>query len=444
MSTPVSQPPQRHRIREWRHSAATKLRRGVVACLGPGLITGASDDDPSGIATYSQAGAHFGYGLLWTTILTLPLMAAIQEISARIGRATGRGLARNLRLNYPKPLVYGVVLILCVANITNLGADIGAMGEALHLITGGPGYLRVVFALALTTMSVLMQIFFSYTRYTNFLKYLTISLLVYVGAGFVIHVDWASALTNTVVPAVQFQPAYISMLVAVLGTTISPYLFFWQASLESEHVKITPGKQPLTKAPEQTREALTRIRLDTYTGMAFSNVIAFFIMICAAATLHGDPEHRDITSAAQAAQALTPLAGRAAGMLFAIGILSGGLLAIPSLAGSAAFAIGELFHWPVGLERTPGRAKGFYGTLAIATLLSVVIVLSPLNPMQALVYSALLNGIAAAPVMVMVMLLFSKKAVMGPLTRISKPLHIFGWLATALMTFAAVALLATL
>jgi NRAMP (natural resistance-associated macrophage protein)-like metal ion transporter len=431
------------RLRRFRR-AAGGLRRGILACLGPGLISGASDDDPSGIATYSQAGAQFGYGLLWTTLFSLPLVAAIQEISARIGRTTGRGLARNMRLHYPRALVYPLIVLLIVANLFNLGADIGAMGESLHLLTGGPGTLRILYAVALTAGAVLLQLFLSYVRYTAILKYLTIILLVYVITAFVVHVPWTTALAATVWPAVRLDRSYVSLLVAVLGTTISPYLFFWQASLESERVKITPGAEPLTKAPEQTRGALTRIRLDTYIGMAFSNAIALFVMLCAATTLYHDGQGRHIDSAAQAAAALAPLAGRFASALFALGILSGGLLAVPSMAGSIAFAVGELFHWPVGLERTPSRAKGFYGTVALSTLFSIAIVLSPINPIEALVWSAVLNGLAAVPIMVMVMLLFSNRQVMGPLTRVSQILRLVGWLATAAMAAAAVALFAPL
>jgi NRAMP (natural resistance-associated macrophage protein)-like metal ion transporter len=422
------------------------MKRGLMACLGPGLITGASDDDPSGIATYAQTGAQFGFQLLWVLLLTLPLMAAIQEIAARIGRVTGRGLARNMRLHYPKPLVYLLVLLLIIANITNLGADIGAMGESLQLITGGPDFLRPLFAILLTILSLVSQIFLSYERYTQFLKYLSMLMLVYVATGFVVHVPWSDALYHTVVPHISANTAFIALLVGVLGTTISPYLFFWQASLESEHVKITPGTEPLTRAPLQTREAFRRIRIDTYLGMALSNVIAFFIMLCAAATLHNDPNPhaRDITSAAQAAATLAPLAGHFASTLFALGILGGGLLAIPSLAGSAAYAVGELFHWPVGLERSPRRAKGFYSVLALAALLSVGLVLSPINPMKALVWSAMINGIVAVPVMVMIMLLYSNRRVMGPFTRLSKTLRITGWLATLVMALAAIAFFVTL
>jgi NRAMP (natural resistance-associated macrophage protein)-like metal ion transporter len=425
---------------------ATKAKRGVLACLGPGLITGASDDDPSGIATYSQTGAQYGYSMLWTMVLTLPLMAAIQEIAARIGRVTGRGLARNMRLHYSAWIVYPVVLLLLIANIINLGADIGAMGAAVYVVTGGPDWLPLVYALVLTALSLVAQIYLSYDRYTRVLKYLTAAMLVYVITVFVVHISWGEALQAMVVPRLQWSDAYIGLLVGVLGTTISPYLFFWQASLESEHVKVSPGTEPLRKAPEQSREALSRIRIDTYLGMAFSNIISLSIILCAAATLHAspDPKMHDISSASQAAEALRPLAGNFASTLFAIGILSGGLLAIPSLAGSAAYSVGELFRWPVGLEHKPHKAKGFYAALTIATLLAVVIVLSPINPIRALVWAAVINGITAVPIMVMIMLLFSNAATMGSFALTGKWLRIGGWLATGVMGLAAMAYFWTL
>jgi NRAMP (natural resistance-associated macrophage protein)-like metal ion transporter len=384
--------------------------------------------------------------MLWTMVLTLPLMAAIQEVAARIGRVTGRGLARNMRLNYPAWAVFPVVALLLIANIINLGADIGAMGAAVHLVTGGPAWTPLVYALVLTALSLLSQIFFSYDKYTRVLKYLTAAMLVYVITVFVVHVPWGQALHAMVIPHVRWSDAYIGLLVGVLGTTISPYLFFWQASLESEHVKVSPGAEPLRKAPEQSREALWRIRVDTYMGMTFSNIIALSIILCAAATLHvsPDPKMHDVTSAAQAAEALRPLAGNFASTLFAIGILSGGLLAIPSLAGSAAYAVGEMFHWPVGLERKPHKAKGFYAALTIATALAAAMVLSPINPIRALVWAAVINGITAVPIMIMVMLLFSNSRIMGSFTRTGKWLRLGGWLATAVMALAAVAFLVTL
>jgi Mn2+/Fe2+ NRAMP family transporter len=320
------------------------------------------------------------------------------------------------------------------------------MGESVRLLTGGPRWLSAAYALALTAGSLLGEIFLSYERYTSLLKYLTAALLVYVVTAFVLHVSWGAALYATVVPTIQFHAVFIALLVGVLGTTISPYLFFWQASMESEHVKITPGTEALKKAPEQSREALRRIRVDTYTGMAFSNVISFFIMLCAAATLHSDPNPatHDIQSAQQAAEALRPLGGTLASTLFAMGILSGGLLAIPSLGGSAAYAVGELFRWPVGFERTPRRAKGFYGVLVAATLLGAGIVISPINPIRALVWAAVINGLTAVPVMVIVMLMFSNSKIMGGFTRMGKSLRAIGWLATAAMAAAAVGFFCTL
>lgn len=338
--------------------------RNILKALGPGLVTGASDDDPSGIATYSQAGAAFGYGLLWTLLFTYPLMGAIQEVAARIGRVTGRGIAGNLRRFYPPWLLYLVVGLLLVANIINIGADLGAMGAAAKLLLGGPALLyTAVFAF----VSLTLEVFVPYHRYAGLLKWLTLALFIYVVAAFTVQVPWGEALKNTVVPSLRWDPGYLAMIVAVLGTTISPYLFFWQASTEVEELRQEPADQPLKHAPEQAPAQFWRIKADTYLGMGVSNLIAWFIMLTTAATLHAAGK-TEIRSAAEAAAALEPVAGPFAKFLFAAGVIGTGLLAVPVLAGSAAYGLGEALRWPTGLERKPLKARGFYGIIALATL----------------------------------------------------------------------------
>ena len=406
--------------------------------LGPGLVTGASDNDPSGIATYSQAGAHFGFGMLWTMVFAFPFMGGIQDISARIGRVTGHGIAGNLRRHYPIWLTYIIVFLMLVANIINLGADIGAMGAALKLLLGGSALLyAVVFALA----SLVLQISVPYTKYASILKWLTVTLFAYVLAVMMVHVPWGEALKGTVIPRVSFESDYLTTLIAIFGTTISPYLFFWQASQEVEEVKTTPAEAPLKQASEQAPKQLQRIRFDTYIGMGFSNLIAFFIILTAAATLHAHGK-TDIKTAADAAEALRPIAGNFAFLLFASGIVGTGLLAIPVLAGSAAYAVGEALKWPTGLERKPLEARGFYLILGTATLIGLAINFTPIDPVQALFGAAVVNGIVAPPVMVMMMLLSSNRRVMRQFT-ISRRLKILGWLATALMALATIGFFAT-
>ena len=366
---------RRLRWRAARQRGWATAKKSCWACLGPGLITGASDDDPSGIATYAQAGAAFGFALGWIMLFTIPLMAAFQEICARIGRITGRGLARNMRLNYPGWLVNPLVALLVLTNIINLGADINAMGAAAELLFGGGN--RIFFALAFTFASLTLQTFASYSRYTSILKWLALVLVVYIIATFAVRPPWGQVLHATLIPHLSLDRDYLAMIVAVLGTTISPYLFFWQASMESEETRIAPGQEPLRKAPETARAEFQRIRLDTAIGMMLSNFVGFCIIVCTAATLHTHGT-TDITSASQAAEALKPVAPTIsifghqmvlASILFSLGIIVGGLLAIPVLAGSAAYAVAELFRWPAGLDRKPQKAKGFYAVLTIATLL---------------------------------------------------------------------------
>jgi NRAMP (natural resistance-associated macrophage protein)-like metal ion transporter len=411
----------------------------LLQILGPGLITGASDDDPSGIATYSQTGAQFGYQLGWILLFTWPLMCAIQEISARVGRVTGNGLAGVIRQHYSRPILYTLVMLLLAANTINIGADLGAMAAALNLLIGGPTWFYVgIFA----GVSVSLEVFVRYSRYVSVLKWLTLSLFAYVGTAFVVQVPWGSVAYSLVVPKVSWDVGFLTVVVAVLGTTISPYLFFWQASEEVEEIEECGGAKPLRRAPEQAESEFKRIRIDTYLGMALSNAVALFIVITTAATLnaHGVT---DIQTSAQAAEALRPIAGPFVSLVFALGIIGTGLLALPVLAGSAAYAVGESFNWRVGLARPPGRAIEFYATLAIATGIGALLNFVALDPFKALFWSAVINGVAAAPLMALLMHLASRSAIMG---RFALPLwlKLMGWIATAVMAVAAVGMLATM
>jgi NRAMP (natural resistance-associated macrophage protein)-like metal ion transporter len=408
-----------------------------MAFVGPGLVTGASDDDPSGIATYSQAGAQFGFGTLWLTLFSYPLMCAIQEISARIGRVTGNGISANIRKAYPRPVVYTIVAMLLVSSVFNLGADLGAMGESAHMLIGGPAWLHL---LVMGLISIVLQIFVPYTRYVKYLKFLVLSLMAYVVTAFLVHIDWPAALTATLWPPIKmFHGDYLTMIVAVLGTTISPYLFFWQASQEAEEVQVRPEDKPLRHAPAQAPRQLRRIRIDTYAGMAVSNAVAFFIMLTAAATLHA---HSDtaIQTATQAASALEPLAGRFAYVLFAAGIIVTGLLAVPVLAGAAAYAVGEAMQWRVGLEVKPARATKFYITLGVATLVGLALNFVHFDPIRSLFIAAVINGLLAAPVMALMMLMTRNPKIMGKFT-LPLYLQVVGWLGTIAMFGASLAFL---
>ncbi len=409
----------------------------LLQVLGPGLITGASDDDPSGIATYSQAGAQFGYSLGWTLLFSWPLMCAIQEISARIGRVTGRGIAGNLKAHFPRGVVYALVTLLLVANTINLAADLGAMGAALKLLIGGPALAYVA---AFGVVSLLLEVFVRYSRYVRVLKWLTLSLFAYVGVVFVADVPWGTVAHDLVAPNLSFKADYLTVLVAILGTTISPYLFFWQAEAEVEEVQEEPDARPLRRAPAQGAAALGRIRLDTYIGMAFSNLVALFIVLTTAATLHAHGI-TNIQTSAQAAEALRPIAGPFAFWVFALGIIGTGLLALPVLAGSAAYALGETFGWRVGLAHRFDRARPFYGAIALATVAGVALNFTPLDPIKALFWSAVINGVVAVPVMVMMMVLASRPSIMGRFI-LPWPLKTVGWVATLVMAAAAVGMFA--
>ena len=399
--------------------------------LGPGLVTGAADDDPSGIATYAQAGTQYGFGLAWTLLLAYPLMVAIQAICARIGRTTGLGIAGNLREHYPAWILSVIVGMLFAANILNLGADLGAMAESLRLLVTVPIWLGV---LLFGSITVGGQILLTHTRYVAVLKWLTLSLLAYFGTLATVRIPWGSLLRGLVWPAVRLDQGFWLIVVAILGTTISPYLFFWQAGQEVEDTKSRSSRQPLLEQPKQANRALARIRLDTLVGMGFSNLVSLAILVTSAVTLHaqGRPP---IETAAQAAVALRPVAGDSAFVLFALGIIGTGLLSVPVLAGSAGYALGEALRWPVGFSRAPLRAKAFYAAIALATVLGALINLLQISPMKALVWAAVLNGIVSVPVMAMVMLVGARQDIMGRF-RISMRLKVTGWMATAVMAVA--------
>ena len=409
--------------------------RDLFKRVGPGIITGAADDDPSGIATYSQAGAHVGFGLLWTVVLTWPLMVAVQSVSARIGRVTGRGLAANMLKVFPRPVVLILVALLFFANTINIGADLAAMGAASKLLVGGGQNLfTVVFAL----VSLIAIVFVPYSRYVGYLKWLTLSLLAYVGIVFTVHIDWAKVAAGAFVPRFALSGESLVLVVAVFGTTISPYLFFWQGSQEVEEEEDDPQAAPLLKKPEQAKFELARIGWETWLGMGLSNLVAFFIMLTTAVTLHANGQ-TDIQTSEQAAAALKPIAGDFAFLLFSLGIIGTGLIAVPVLAASAAIAVGELRGWKTSLELRPKEAKEFYTTIAVAILLGIGVVLSPLDPIKALLWSAVVNGVITVPIMVAVMIVASRREQMGQFTATLYQ-RVFGWGATAVMTAAAVAM----
>jgi Mn2+/Fe2+ NRAMP family transporter len=407
-----------------------RLKEHPLARVGPGLITGVADDDPSGIATYSQAGAQFGLDMLWTMPLAFPLMAAIQSMCARIGRVTGKGLAANIKATYPPIVLQAAVLLLLIANTLNIAADVAAMGEVGELVTGLDRHLMTLFFVLGT---LLLQVFVPYHRYVFFLKWLTLSLLAYAAVLFTVHVPWGQVALRTVWPRFTPNSEAATVVVGVFGTTISPYLFFWQASEEIEDMH---GSAPLLADAKAVDREFRRIRWDTWSGMFYSDVTAYFIILACAVTLHV-AGITDIETAAQAASALRPLAGDFAYMLFTLGILGVGLIGVPVLAGSAAYALSEAMDWKWGLERKARDARGFYGVIAVSVLAGLFIQYTPINPMKALFWSAVINGVVAVPLMAVIILLVSSKSVMGDL-RASRPIIILGWLATGVMSAAAV------
>ncbi|MDB6040862.1 MAG: Mn2+/Fe2 transporter, family [Verrucomicrobiales bacterium] len=421
-------------------SSATKPHeKSIFRLLGPGLITGASDDDPSGIATYSQAGAQFGFATLWTMVFAYPLMSAIQLICGLVGRVTGRGIAGNMRLHFPAWLSFVCIGAMVVANIVNVGADIAAVAAAARLVVGGP---HLLYAVLFAVGSLLLQVFLPYTKYVKILKWLTLALFAYVATVFVIKVPWGEAVKHTLIPSISLNAPFFMLLAAIFGTTISPYLFFWQSSQEAEEIKVVKDDKALIRAPEQAPAQVRRIEWDTYIGMAFSNIVAYFIILTTAATLHSKGQ-TDIQSASQAAEALRPIASKFAFLLFSLGIIGTGLLALPVLAGSAAYAVGEAFKWRTGLEAKPYRARKFYGILTAVMLAGLGLNFVPIDPIKALVWAAVINGIVAPPIMVVLMLMANKPEVMKEFV-ISKHLKWMGWLATAVMLVVALAAIAGL
>lgn len=415
-----------------------QLKR-IFKILGPGFITGASDDDPSGIATYSQTGAQFGYSQLWTALFSFPFMTVIQEICGRIGLVTGKGLSRIIKKNYPAPFLYISVFILFIANIINIGADLGAMAASGELLLKIP---FLVWLVGVTFLSVLLQVIVPYKIYAKYLKYLTLALFAYIITACVVKQDWGMVLHATFVPTFSFKKEYLMNVVAILGTTISPYLFFWQASEEVEKA-VDDGKlkEMAAGTPRLDVNDIRDMRLDTFAGMFFSQVVMFFIIVTTASTLgaHGITK---VDTAAQAAQALRPIAGNAAFLLFSVGIIGTGLLAVPVLAGSASYAVSEAFGWKEGLYKKPLNAVGFYSVIVIATVLGFFVNFMGIPPFKMLYYTAVLNGLCAPPLMVIIMFIANNKNIMGEHTN-SQFSNILGWLITGLMTIAGIAMLVT-
>jgi NRAMP (natural resistance-associated macrophage protein)-like metal ion transporter len=409
-----------------------------VKQLGPGLVTGAADDDPSGIATYSQAGAQFGFNMLWTVVFTYPLMVGIQMVSARIGCITGKGLAANIKALFPRPVLYGIVGLLLVANTINIAADIAAMGQAMSLLVGGSARL---YSVSFGLLCLLLQVFLRYEKYVGYLKWLTLSLLSYVAVVFTAHVPWGHVMTQVAFPRLAFDRDTVLTVAALFGTTISPYLFFWQAAQEMEDLRSARGTV-LPHAEQVARQHLRRIRWDTYLGMGFSNVVAFFIIVSAGVTLHAAGV-TSIQTSAQAAEALRPLGGPLTFLLFSLGIIGTGMLAVPVLAGSAAYAVTESFDWKTGLDMRVHEAKEFYGIIALATVGGVALNFTHLDPIRALLWSADINCVIAVPIMAVMLRVGASEAIMGSFA-IRSRLRNLGWVATALMGATVGALVATM
>ncbi len=407
--------------------------------LGPGLTTGAADDDPSGIATYSQTGAQYGYQFLWLSIFSFPLMSVVQEMCARIGMVTGQGLAANIRERFPRPILYIATLLLFAANTFNIGADLGAMAKGVQLVYSGANFMVLVIAIAV--ISLVLQVFTTYKTYAKFLKYLTFVLFAYIATAFIVHIDWRAVAFNTFIPHLEFTKEQILLVCAILGTTISPYLFFWQSSQEVEE-EILDGETTLEERRGATKDEINHMRADVWIGMFFSNIVMFFIIAVCAATLsaHGIT---NIQTADQAALALKPFAGPYATLLFALGIIGTGLLAVPVLAGSAAYAAAESFRWREGLYRKPTEAIAFYAIITLAMAVGMVLNFIGIDPIKALIYSAVGNGLVAPVILVLIVLLSSNKKVMG--SRVNHPLATtIGWITVALMTLSGIAVLVTL
>jgi Mn2+/Fe2+ NRAMP family transporter len=398
-------------------------------------VTGAADDDPSGIGTYSQVGAQFGFAMLWTTLFSFPMMVSVQLICARIGRVTGEGIAGNLRRWYPVKVLFPIVTLLLIANTINIAADLGAMGAALQLMVGGPA---AAYTISFGILSLLAQVYLPYRRYARILKWLSIVLFAYVATVFSLAIPWKEVAVNALLPTLSLRSKYVTAVVAIFGTTISPYLFFWQASQEVEDQEAAAGEQPLIRAPKQAAAQLERIELDTYVGMGVSNLVAFCIILTTAITLHSHGI-QNIATAAQAAEALRPIAGRFAFIIFSIGIIGTGLLAVPVLAGSAAYGVAEAMHWTFGLNRKLAQATKFYAIIAAAMMIGLAMNFAGVDPIQALFWTAVVNGVVAAPLIVVIMLMSSQLRVMGQFV-ISVRLKVVGWLTAAFMTASVIAM----
>jgi NRAMP (natural resistance-associated macrophage protein)-like metal ion transporter len=418
-----------------RHSHNPLVRYFKI--LGPGLVTGAADDDPSGIATYSVAGAALGYGALWMALVTFPLMAAVQLICARIGLVSGRGLAAAIRDHYPRPYLYVACLLLLIANVFNIAADLSGMAGATQMLTGVPPLVSVP---VLGMLILLGTVYAAYATFARYLKWLTATLLAYVITAFLVKPDWGAVAHATLIPHIRWDSLYVTTMVAVLGTTISPYLFFWQASHEVEEEKAR-GRRTVAARRGASAHELTDARLDVTTGMLFSNLVMFFIMLTTGATLHASGR-TEIETAREAAEALRPLAGDGAYLLFGVGLIGTGLLAVPVLAASASFAIAEVFGWRSGLDLTPRRGRYFYIVFGGAVVAGMALNFAGTSPIRMLFLSALLNGLLAPPLLLLVMLVGSNPAIMGKRTN-GPWLNVLGWLTTALMFFAAIAFFVT-
>ena len=414
-------------------------RRLIVGLgrLGPGLITGAADDDPSGIATYSQAGAQFGLNMLWPMLFAYPLMVAVQAISARVGRVTGQGLAFNLKQVFPAWAVTLLVAALFVANTINIGADIAAMGAATQLLAGKG---QMLFTIAFAALSLLLQVLIPYQRYVRVLKWLTLVLLAYVAIAFTVKINWGEVGHRLILPKLYGTSDWVTVIVAVFGTTISPYLFFWQSSEEVEIMEVKDKVPLIDASPPAARHELKRMGIDTIVGMGVSNLIAFFVILTTAVTLHARGV-TDVQTSAQAATALRPVVGNWAFVIFSLGIIGTGLLAVPVLAGSTGYAVAEAFDWPKGLERPFSECRGFYGVIIISMIVALAVVFSPLDPIKALFWSAVINGVIAVPILAAMMLLATRRDEMGVFVATRSQL-VFGWAATLVMACAAVAMFA--
>lgn len=416
-----------------------KKAKAYWKLLGPGLTTGAADDDPSGVVTYSQAGARYGFGLIWLSLFTFPLMAAVLEMCARIGLVTGRGLARNIRLFFPRWVLYTAAMLLFAANSFNIGADLGAMAKAAQLFL--PGIDAWVLLIAFTVLSLTLQIFSTYERYAKYLKYLAVFLLAYAGSALLVKLDWNDLLRAVLIPSISFSRDQLFLVSAVLGTTVSPYLFFWQTSQEVEE-EILEGKTTIAMRQDVHRREISKMRVDVWSGMFFSNLVMFFIIAASAAALNANGIF-NIETANQAAEALRPIAGDFAYFLFAIGIIGVGMLALPVLAGSASYALTESFGWREGLYRTLRHAYGFYGVIIVSTLVGLAINFSGIDPIKALILSAAINALVSPAVLILVVLLSGNRKIMGDWVN-SRFVTAVGWFAVALMGLAGLAVIASL